>query len=214
MIIIIALAAAAIVAFLLSHKKKPSIAAIPLPETFEQMLLRTEGVTVSDISGDASENANQTPVNPKLVHAAFVRGRNRVIKVYPAAADVKMSQIIFYRPKIYFNIDPTKPYPLINEAPEGLPPVWIRGVTSPAGPVFVQYAYEQCIEHETTHAIVRILDPSRLRTPEAINNPADTDQKDSQYFFQITCHDTSDDLMGDGPPGNRTSCALPYGAGI
>lgn len=173
------------------------------PESFAAMLFRTEGVHCADITA----HDEQSPVpDCRRIYDAWLLGRARVVKVYPQAAAVTMAQVWFYRPKLYWVTE--KPYPLISLSGDGMN--LVRGVTSPAGPVQISFSYPEVIQHEATHAIIRIVDGGKLRTPEAINAPQDADQSGATLLFQVSCHSTSDDVFGDGPPGNRASCAGVY----
>jgi hypothetical protein len=179
------------------------------PEAFCQMLQRTENATCEEI---AAADLWDTPgPSPQAIYDAWQRGKSRVLKIDPRAAGVKMGSVFFFRPKLHWFRE--KPYPLINLMPDGVPPVYARGVTSGEGPVLIQYSYPETIEHEAVHGILRILDAGRRRTGEAI--AADPGQDPYygpplEFFFQVQCHGTPDDVAGDGVPGKRDQCVLPY----
>jgi hypothetical protein len=175
---------------------------VPPPETFEQMLTRTEFVTCADITyhdyGDAPDC--------RLVYEAWVRGRNRVARIYPTAAEYKMVGISFYRPKTVFVDD--RPYPLIADVP-GNP----RGVTYTLGGLQIVYSYEHVVEHEAVHALMFLLDGLKVREASAVSvdmggYPPESFENIPFYFYLIGCHGTPDDPFGE--LGNRASCVLPY----
>jgi len=141
----------------------------------------------------------------QAIVAAFERGRARVVKLYPAASQVKLEDIFFYRPHLVYVDD--KPYPLFDSL-NGLGPgeQLVRGLTSADGPVLIQYAYEDIVEHEAVHALMRLVAGAVLRSPEAIE--ASTPDQQAEYLWMESCHGTSDDQYGE--PGNIASCILPY----
>lgn len=174
----------------------------PPVETFEQMLLRTEGVTCADVTYH-----DYWPVpDCRKINAAWDAGRKRVVLVYPEAAQIQMSAVTFYRPKLTHR--PDRPYPLIADVP-GNP----RGLTYMEGGILITYAHEEIIEHETVHALTYLLDGMKVREPAAIQ------QDMGGYFasdflyrpfswYLIACHGTPDDPFGEA--GNRTSCTQPF----
>ena len=158
-----------------------------------------EATTCAELTAHA--NGEEAPDCTRMI-AAFERGRRRVMTVYAEAHTVKMGSMFFFKPKTFRF--PEKDWPLINIGTVA-EPFYVGAVTSAEGPALIQYAYEEAIEHEATHAIVRLLDPTRLRTPEAMAaDPANDGRGDVRYFFQITCHGTIDDPFGI--PGKNTSC--------
>ena len=179
-----------------------------VPETLDQRLQRTEGLTCEWLTGhDPTDDL--VPDCLKIV-AAWERGKARVVKIYPDATNIKMGAVQFYRPKLYWVQD--KVYPLIDLlGGTNSIPYYSRGYTSPSGPILITCSYEECYEHETVHALVRLLDGERRRKDADI-------QADSgvaagyplTYFYQILCHNTPDDSVGDGPPGKRDGCVLSY----
>ncbi len=177
-------------------------------ETYDQALYRTEGVTCVALTGHADGGE---PDCQKIVEA-WQRGRARVAAIWPAAANIKMSQATFFRPKLYRV--PEKPYPLIAD---GIDPLtgevteYVRGLTyeaSPGGPMIV-YSYPEVIEHESTHTIVYLLVGYKPRDAAAVSDQTlGYTHQSWPYFFDITCHGTIDDPFGE--PGSAVSCSLPY----
>jgi hypothetical protein len=195
---------AAVIALTLAACHHPVPVPTPSPEAFEQMLFRTERVTCADIT---YHDYGDTP-DCKLVYEAWVRGRNRVAAIYPVAAEYKMVGIGFYRPRLLWVDD--RPYPLIADAP-GNP----RGLTYVQGGVQITYSYEHVIEHEAVHALVFLVDGIKVRPPDAVTQDMGGYRPEDFlnlpfYLYLIGCHNTPDDIFGDGPPGHRTGCVLPY----
>ncbi len=182
-------------------------------ETFDDMLYRTEGATCSIVT---SHNAASPAPDCKLNYDSFVAGRNRVARKYPQALNVKMSQVTFYEPKLYWaESDNCSLYPCFDRLGGLSPnPIYDRGSTdAPLGTPYITYAYSEVIEHEATHAIMLILFPNLLRDPADIAvDPGEStyDGPPLDHIFQITCHNTPDDFAGDGPAGNRAGCSKPY----
>lgn len=175
---------------------------VPPPpiDTFAQLLAREEGVTCDQITAHAAGE----PPNCRKVYDAWVRARHRVAAVYPDARTVQMSRVFFFRPALHW-IDP-KPYPLINLMPDGVPPVYVRGVTSTDYPILLQYAYPQVVEHEAVHALLLILLGHQARREQDIE--ASTPDQRDPFLFQVGCHGTPDDPFGE--PGNIAGCSEPY----
>jgi hypothetical protein len=173
------------------------------PESFPQMLQRTEHVSCADIT--YHDYTYDAAPDCQLIYEAWVRGRALVARVYPLATEYKMVGINFYRPKLI--IVPEKPYPLLDLP--GNP----RGLTYVMGGVQITYSYEAVIEHETVHALLFLIDGLRVREPSAVAadmggySPSDF-LYIPFYFYLIGCHGTPDDPFGQ--PGNRASCLQPY----
>lgn len=169
------------------------------PETFEAMVLRTEGITCSDLTAHedgAPQNTCQQVYDP------LVRGRVRAVALYPAAKDIKLSAFSYWQTKQVWN--DTEPFPRMN-----------TGAMALTSNTQIQYAFPETLEHEIVHGIVFLLDGQKMRTQEAIDNPKDADQKANGFihFHDITCHNTSDDPFGDGTSvssSGRASCMRPY----
>jgi hypothetical protein len=175
---------------------------VPAPETPCEMILRTEGVSCATLAAGHDVGA-PTPDTIKMYNA-FVRGRNRVALLYPAAANIKMNALNFWQTAVHWN--PGEAFPRM---PDGAMAITLVGIN-------IQFAFEQCIEHETTHALIWLLDPGKVRTQAAIDDPADADQKalGFDHIYQITCHLTVDDpIVDDGPSlsvSGRAGCVQAY----
>jgi len=179
----------------------------PVPvETFEQRLIRTEGVSCAEIT---AAHSGEPPSCERIV-AAWERGKARVAALYPAAANVRMSAFWFYRPELVYH--ESKPYPLIYDYlnPDGTPHEYKRGDFSTAVVPQMLFSYPEVVEHEAVHALTWLLDGQRIRTPEAIaaDQGGVTVFGLPYYWYLITCHGTPDDPFGE--PGNRGSCTQPY----
>lgn len=179
----------------------------PTVETFDDMLERTEGVNctilTTHMEGDAPDCHR--------IYEAWVRGRSRVARVNPEAARIRMDAVSFFRPTLYWV--PEKPYPLIADyilPGETEPHDYYRGFMYPYGGLQITYSYEEVIEHEAVHAILFLLFGHQRRTDEMIEAESGGYVPAADELYMIGCHSTSDDLWGDGPPGNETACQLPY----
>lgn len=196
-LILVVVAAAGGAAFALVRKKSQAPA-----ETFEQMLQRTEGVTIAGLTGH--DSAVDAP-DPKKLYDAFVRGRNRVAKLYPQATSIQMSALTFFRTALMWNAGES--FPRMANGPAA------GAIADTAMGTFIYYAFEEAVEHETVHALMCIVDGAQKRTPAAIDNPKDADQAGNTNVWQIACHNTSDDPFGGGlsiSVSGRAGCILPY----
>jgi hypothetical protein len=173
-----------------------------IPETFEQRLQRLENVSCAQITyhdyGDAPDC--------QRIYEAWVRGRNRVSRIYPLASEMRMSGVSFYRPRLMQV--PEREYPLLADVP-GNP----RGVTYISGGLQIVYSYEEIVEHEAVHALVFLVDGLKVREAQMAEQdmggyqPGDF-QHLPFYFYLVACHGTPDDPFGES--GNRGSCVDPF----
>lgn len=164
------------------------------------MLHRTEGVTCDDLT----RHDDGAPVpDCKKVYGAWVRGRDRVVKEFPEAIDVKMSTVTFWQTKVYFN--PDEQFPRMLNVGAMAETLWYADD--------IIYAFEETIEHEATHWIMYLINGTEHRTQAAIDLPRDVDQVMWQYLKEIACHNTSDDPFGDGfsmSKSGRAGCIRMY----
>jgi hypothetical protein len=175
------------------------------PESFEQKLQRTEGVSCADLTYHEDELIPAPDC--QAIVAAWTAGRADMARIYPAAASIPMSRVSFIRPALAWYDG--KPYPLIVNQVDH-PAAY--SMASPIVSIF--YAYVEAIAHEAHHVLGAILIGSQARTAEAIaqddGGVQPSDWQGLGYFplWYIFCHGTPDDPFGR--PGDRRSCSQPY----
>jgi hypothetical protein len=174
----------------------------PAPvETFCQMLYRTENVTCDELR--SHQEGDDLP-DVQRIYDALVRGRNRAAGIYPNVADIKFARVSLYRPQRYYDVFPTRPWPLIigwHDYTTDMD-VYIRGIFYPET-MSINYSYEEVLEHEIIHALVYLATDTLIeRLPEFI-----TPASPEQYLFQVTCHGTVDDPFTRD--GDTSACIAP-----
>ncbi len=174
----------------------------PSSETYDQFLVRTEGVNCAQIT--AHDIGAPIP-DCKKMHDAFDRGRTNLInKGFPQAATMlKMSGVSFWQTQQVWN--PNEVFPRMKDL----------GAMAEFLPLenTIFFAFEECIQHEVQHWGLLLLDGQEMRMPDAIALPKDADQANWDHIWQIACHDTSDDRFGDGTSlsvSGRAGCVEPY----
>ncbi len=182
----------------------PAPIPVPSPETPCAMILRTEGVSCTTLQSGADVGA---PIpDPVNMYNSFVRGRARAALLYPTAANIKMSSLNFWQTQIAWN--PGEAFPRMASGPA----IGAMGETVLMINIF--FAFPECIEHETVHSMVDMLDPTLMRTASASALAVDADQAIYDHVWQITCHLTSDDPIINAAPSlsssGRAGCVQPY----
>lgn len=176
---------------------------IRLPETFDSMLFRTEGVHCEDLT---YHDYDLIPApDCHKIYEAWVRGREDYAqKKDPRARTVRMMQSAFLRPALEWY--PGKPYPLLRDTPDHP-----RAYTWIYPYPMIVYSYEETIEHETHHLIGYLLNAAEARTDTTDNGGYSPDAYAGFGYFPawfIYCHGTPDDPFGIA--GKRDSCVAPY----
>lgn len=216
-----------------SMQKKDVGNSISYDTTFSQTIvvgqeakLKAESVICSSITHSANEFVyldknsphiimDMNPPDCERVIDAWLRAKQRLRahKVYSVELidKVHASDVFFYRPRLHYLSE--YKWPVIDTSQDSSTRAFARGTTNTNGPVLIQYSYEEVIEHEATHAIGRLIDPTGKRLQFAIAQDQNMRviggiQFPMIYKWQILCHNTIDDVAGDGPipSGERDGC--------
>jgi hypothetical protein len=117
---------------------------VPPPETFDQMLMRTEGVTCQQLV----EHAEGEAPSCEMIVAEFTRARDRVAALEPAARTHKMREFLFFRPERLMNSERGVPLICIGQC--------VQGYYEPAL-LAIMYAHERVVRCEALHGLAHIV---------------------------------------------------------